>query len=113
MIKGFETETEELTEYESTVLLPLIVKGLSVKIGQKNAVTNGKMRTKLQEKGYEVTDPRIRKIINYIRMNKLITNLLATSKGYYVSNDAKEIEDYKQSLISRANAILNIVKSYD
>lgn len=65
------------------------------------------------EKEIDITDARIRKIINYIRVNKLIVNLLATSKGYFISNDFEEINKYKESLIARANSILNLAKSYE
>lgn len=113
MIQGFETETEELTQYEIQVLVPLMVKGLSTKIGQDNAITNSKIRSRLKDKELDISDSRIRKIINYIRVNKLIVNLLATSKGYFISNDPNEISRYKESLIARANSILNLAKSYE
>jgi hypothetical protein len=113
MIQGFEEQTEELTQYEVEVLVPIMVKGLSTKIGQDNAITNIKIRSRLREKDIDITDSKIRKIINYIRVNKLIVNLLATSKGYFISNDPAEINKYKESLISRANSILNLAKSYE
>jgi hypothetical protein len=113
MIQGFETETEELTQYEIEVLVPIMVKGLSTKIGQDNAITNSKIRSRLKDKELDISDSRIRKIINYIRVNKLIVNLLATSKGYFISNDPNEISRYKESLIARANSILNLAKSYE
>lgn len=113
MIVGFEEETEELTQYELEVLVPIMVKGLSTKIGSKSAITNKRIREKLSEKDIDVSDPRIRKVINYIRMNLLVKNLIASSKGYYISTDIKEIEEYRQGLISRANAILKLAKTYE
>jgi hypothetical protein len=113
MIQGFEDQTEELTQYEIEVLVPIMVKGLSTKIGQDNAITNSKIRSRLKDKEMDISDARIRKIINYIRVNKLIVNLLATSKGYFISNDPNEISRYKESLIARANSILNLAKSYE
>lgn len=113
MIQGFEDQTEELTQYEIEVLVPLMVKGLSTKIGYNNAITNSKIRSRLKDKEMNISDARIRKIINYIRVNKLIVNLLATSKGYFISNDPSEINKYKESLIARANSILNLAKSYE
>jgi uncharacterized protein (UPF0297 family) len=113
MIQGFEDQTEELIQYEIEVLVPLMVKGLSTKIGQDNAITNSKIRSRLKDKEMNISDARIRKIINYIRVNKLIINLLATSKGYFISNDPAEITRYKESLVARANSILNLAKSYE
>lgn len=113
MIQGFEEQTEELTQYEVEVLVPIMLKGLSTKIGQSNAITNSRIRSRLKEKEIEITDSKIRKIINYIRVKKLIINLLATGKGYFISNDPDEISKYKEGLIARANSILNLAKSYE
>lgn len=40
MIKGFDQQTQPLSEYEENVLLPVILQGLKTKQGKKNAVTN-------------------------------------------------------------------------
>jgi hypothetical protein len=34
--------------------------------------------------GYQLTEARLRKIINHIRVNGLLHWLIATSKGYYI-----------------------------
>ena len=41
MINGFDIETQELNEYESQVLMPIIIKGLIIKVGKDKAVTSG------------------------------------------------------------------------
>ena len=38
MISGFDIETQELNEYESQVLMPIIIKGLITKVGKDKAV---------------------------------------------------------------------------
>mgnify|MGYP001121843145 FL=1 len=40
MIKGFNSETAPLTEYEESVILPIVLCGLRNKVGKANAVTN-------------------------------------------------------------------------
>lgn len=38
MIKGFDQETQPLNDYETGVLLPLLVRGLRTKIGREDAI---------------------------------------------------------------------------
>lgn len=115
MITGFEKETEPLTELEEKVLLPIFVKGLIGKIGPGKSVTAAKISEKLKAilegvqtasgKPVKVDGPRVRKIINHIRVNNLVPGLVATSKGYYVSRDPAEVIKYIQSLQEREAAI--------
>ena len=113
MLHGFENETKDLTEDELS-LVPLLVGTLKYKVGVKNAITNKLLirflaaYTGENGKPINISEARIRKIINHIRMHDMIPGLLASSKGYYVSNDPKEIEGYIQSLKGRENAIKGI-----
>ena len=111
MIKGFEDQTEELNEYELNILVPVLVNGLLTKVGKENAITNKKIVTALTP-AYKINDARVRKIINHIRRNKLVRNLIATSAGYYISSDKIEIENYIISLKQRADAIVELANSY-
>lgn len=108
MINGFETQTAELNDYEEKTLLPLMVKGLKSKIGKSRAITSSQMINGLKTKGHKVDSSRIRKIIHHIRITGLVECLMATSKGYYISNDKKEIDNYIESLIQRAESIQRI-----
>lgn len=101
MIKGFNSETAPLTEYEENVLLPLVLRGL-------NAVTNRTIVQRLNIAGYTVTEPRIRKLINHIRMTDLLPGLIATSGGYFLATSEAELLDYEQSLIGREDAIKQV-----
>lgn len=108
MIKNFEPETAPLTEYEENVLLPLVIRGLKTKIGKENAVTNRTIVQRLNIAGYTVTEPRIRKLINHIRMTDLLPGLIATSGGYFLATSEAELLDYEQSLIGREDAIKQV-----
>lgn len=108
MIKGFNSETAPLTEYEEKVLLPLVLRGLKTKIGKENAVTNRTIVQRLNIAGYTVTEPRIRKLINHIRMTDLLPGLIATSGGYFLATSEAELLDYEQSLIGREDAIKQV-----
>lgn len=111
MLHGFEKQTEALNEYEMNVLLPVFVQGLSTKIGPQKAVTNSYMIKALKEAGYKkLSEPRVRKIINYIRAQGLIHNLVASSKGYWIENDLNERRKYVQMVEDRAKAMLSALK---
>lgn len=108
MINGFDEITKPLTDYERDVLLPVVTYGLSLKVGKDTAITNGRICDALRSKGYKITEPRLRKIVNFIRTNGMVTNLIATSRGYYVATSLDEMEDYIESLKARESAIREV-----
>lgn len=108
MIKNFDNETAPLSEYEESVILPLVLRGLKTKIGKKNAVTNRTIVQRLNIAGHTTTEPRIRKVINYIRMSDLLPGLIATSGGYFLATSEAELMDYEESLLGREDAIKQV-----
>ena len=113
MLNGFEKQTEPLNDYERDVLLPIIVQGLKIRVGESRAITNRKMTTNLTNKGYKVSDGRVRKLINHIRNSALVERLVATSKGYFVATDAKTMRDYIATLKGREGAIRAVRESME
>lgn len=105
MLKGFEEQTEPLNEYEERVLLPVVIIGLTNKVGKENAVTNSYVCRKMKGNGYQISESRLRKIINHIRVRGLVVGLIATSDGYYIAESREQISDYIESLRGRENAI--------
>lgn len=101
MLEGFEHLTAELSDYEKQTLLPKIVAGLSTKRGKDKAITNKRIVQAMKDRGFEITEVRVRKLVNHIRTQGIIPGLIATSAGYYISNDAQEIETYLRSLRQR------------
>lgn len=108
MIKGFNSETAPLTEYEESVILPIVLRGLRNKVGKANAVTNRTIVQRLNIAGHTTTEPRIRKIIDHIRMTDLLPGLIATSGGYFLATSEAELLDYEQSLLGREDAIKQV-----
>lgn len=107
MLKGWEHQTSPLDDYEKDVLLPLFVNGLKTKIGHEKAVTNPQMIRALKQAGYKkLSEPRVRKIINHIRSNGLIVNLVASSKGYWIENDIEKRREYVETVKQRASSML-------
>lgn len=105
MIDGFFDETKSLTEYEEQTLLPVMVKCLQRHIGIDTAISNRAMCEALDKKGYSINEKRIRKVINYIRVNGLVDCLVACSKGYYVASTRSEVQCHISSLQGREEAI--------
>lgn len=107
MIKGFEEQTQPLTEYEEKILTPVVARGLERKIGSDSAVTNSYIVDRLRPR-YKVDGPRLRKVINHIRVNGIVPGLIATKTGYYVATTAEEIDSYAESLKGREDAIRSV-----
>ena len=109
MIQGFDEQTEPLTEYEEAQILPQIVRGLRQKIGKAMSVTNKSIVEGMKRNlGLKITEPRVRKIINHIRIHDLVPCLIATSQGYYVAESEQELKDYEESLLGREEAIHSV-----
>ena len=82
MIKGFDQQTQPLSEYEENTLLPVILQGLKTKQGKK--------------------------LINHIRTTDILPGLIATSGGYFLAENETELLDYEESLLGRENAIKEV-----
>ena len=108
MINGFEKETHDLSQYEISVLVPQVVEILINKIGKQNSITNDRIREIINQHKVILTNSRLRKIIHYIRIKGLVKCLIATNKGYYISNDVEEFMGYIDSLTQRENSIRSI-----
>lgn len=106
MITNFENETEELSEKE-LALVPIMVDGFK-KITKEKPWKSDDIIKRVNAKDYgcQLTQPRLRKICNYIRVNGMIP-LIATSSGYYVSYEKDEIMKQIISLEQRARSIQN------
>ena len=53
----------------------------------------------------------VRKIISHIREEGLMPGLVASSKGYYLTDDPKDIERYIESLDGRETKIRQVKKA--
>lgn len=107
-ITNFEDQTHELTEYELKTLLPLMVKGLKTKVGVNNSITSTEIVKILKAAGYKIDPARVRKLVNHIRVNNEIYNLVATGKGYHVATSESECRLFIKSLDERINSIITV-----
>jgi carbamoylphosphate synthase small subunit len=109
MIKNFENITEPLTDEEHKIL-PVVINGLKTKSKSNPvkapAIVKGLNKyCKDHNIKLEISEPRLRKMVNYIR-KKGILPVIATSVGYYVSYDKQEIKKQIESIEQRCNAML-------
>jgi hypothetical protein len=110
MITGFD-ETKELTDDEMG-LVPIIVKRFNDKKGKVHIVTNEQIRKGLKANlDIDITEPRVRKIIQYIRVKNLLIGLIATSKGYFLATDSAEVEAWLSTMEQRKRAIEETIRS--
>jgi hypothetical protein len=116
MIKNFENITYELTPKELE-LVELVMNGFNgyrkdspikapeICAGMNKYLSENNIKMKF-------TSVRLRKFVNYIRANSLLP-LIATSKGYYVTDSQDEIDSCVESLKNRANGILEAAKGLE
>lgn len=105
MIPTFEEHTSPLTDYELNTLLPIMIQGFKNKIGVDNCVTNPEICKALKQKGYKISEPRVRKLVFYIRHNNLVPKLIASSKGYWIATNKQEIESWLSSVNAKIDAL--------
>jgi len=110
MIDGFEQITYDLTDAEYK-LIPMFFKGFKNHIGEEKAISNKQIREMFAKKNIKIGDPRVRKIINFLRRERIITGLISSSKGYWVELDPLKVKKYRESLIQRANEIYAVADS--
>ena len=107
MINGFEEQTHDLTDKELE-LVGVIIKGLSNKIGKDKAITGAKIC-----KAMDLVGPRLRKIINHIRIYNLLPALCSSSNGYFVADNLNELEEYIVSLKQRISAQIRVLHALE
>ena len=108
MITNFEEYTHELSA-EEIKILQLVIHGFRAykKTNPiKAELIVKRMNVFLENNGYKIrlTQPRLRKLVNYIRSNSLIP-LIATSQGYFTTDCKQTIQEQIKSLQERANSI--------
>lgn len=117
MIATFERETKPLDKKELQAIEPIISFLKVSAVGKINIKTNeriAKIYCYNLSKGIMFSPARIRKILNHIRTNGLIKNLIASGNGYYIATSRAEVRDYlMKQLQGRAEAIAQLFNSYD
>ena len=107
MLKNFESITHELNSFELECV-EYLGQWFMANTGKKNAVKNANIADMIEKKfDKKIHDSRVRKVVQALRTNGL-PNLIASGKGYFYTEDIKEIEDWVISLKQRELAIRTI-----
>jgi hypothetical protein len=107
-VTNFEEHTSELTSEEMEIL-PIVIHGFR-NYKKENPIKAELIVTRMNEflsaRGFKtrMTQPRLRKMVNYIRTNGIIP-LIANSNGYFVTDCTETIAEQIKSLKERANSI--------
>lgn len=112
MIINWERYTHELTDQEKKIV-PRVIQGIVKRIGRNNAIKNAQMCRVLTNEGHKISGPRLRKILNFIRSEAIIKNIVATSEGYYIATTQKDLDDYRESINARVHAISRNLNGID
>lgn len=105
MIKDFEERTAELNKLEKETIVPLIVNKLKTCVGKKRAIKNGQLIAYLYVNGIRISEPRVRKIIEYIRQQRKVDWLIAAQYGYFIAETEEQVRDWINTMKTRRNAI--------
>lgn len=104
-MKNFEEYTNPLQPEEQRIAV-IICERFKKKPGKGNIVTNKQIvRALFNKYQIKITEPRIRKIIQFIRAKGLVNGLIATSSGYWLTKNKEELKSWIESMIERENAI--------
>ena len=107
MLKTFENITEELNPYELECV-EFLGQWFMANTGRKNTLKNEHISDMVEAKfGKKLLPSRVRKVIQALRTNGL-PNLIASGKGYFYTNDLKDVENWVISLKQREAAIRTI-----
>ena len=107
MLKNFEKITVELTPTELEYV-EFLGQWFMANQGKKNTLKNGDIANLINRMfSKNIPEPRVRKVVQFLRTNGL-PNIIATSNGYFYSEDTKEIEAWIVSLKQREAAIRDI-----
>lgn len=101
MITNFEQITTELNE-EEMKLLPILINGFRTH-SKQNPIKAPDIVNAMKKFG-KMSEVRLRKMVNHIRVNSLLP-LIATSSGYFITEDQEEIRNQIKSLNERAKSI--------
>jgi hypothetical protein len=108
----FQNITTELTDLEKETLVPMLIDTLSTTHDEKR-ITGKNICGWFKASGYAVTEVRLRKCINYIRVLNLLNGkvLIGAGNGYYLTSDPHVVEDQIESIQGRINSMSAVVDS--
>lgn len=93
-----------MTHYEIS-----IAKKVAKLIKSKTKTTNNDLRALMMQKhSIHLSQIQMRRIINYLRSEGVVKNLVADWEGYWIEKDQLKIMRYIKGLELRAKSIMNV-----
>lgn len=108
----FENITAKLTDHEKNILVPMLIDTLRYK-HTDDRVKGKHLSGWFRACGENVSEARIRKMINYIRVMNLVKPkvVIGASNGYYLTDDMHVVDDEIESLEGRIDSMNCVVDS--
>jgi hypothetical protein len=108
----FQNITSELTDFEKDTLVHMLMDTLSY-THCENRITGKNISGWFKASGCIVSEIRIRKMINYIRVLNMMQGkvIIGAGNGYYVTDDPAIVQDQIDSLQGRIDSMAAVVDS--
>lgn len=115
----FKNICDELTDLEKKVLVPMLIDTLCFK-EKHRTITGRNISAWFKASGYNVTEVRVRKMVNYIRVmrvkkgvechleNKVV---IGAGNGYFVTDDPEVVKNQIESIRGRIDSMLAVEDS--
>ncbi len=106
MLTLFKNITEEITSLERDTLVPLLISILTLSHEEKR-ITGNQLCIWFKAQGHNVSAPRLRKMINYIRVRNMLAPavVIGAGNGYFITTDTGIIEDQIESIKGRMDSM--------
>lgn len=101
----------KVTKYQSTVLLPVIVRDFRMFYGRTNPITAEKYCETLREKGFRISSAEFRKIVKHIQTHGLIKYIVADHYGFYRTSSKSSVRAQILSLQKRIKEMQSVIVS--
>jgi protein tyrosine phosphatase len=108
----FTNITEELTDLEKNTLVPMLLDTLKM-TDEKHRVKGRHFSNWFHACRFEVSEARIRKMVNYIRVTNAAKPkvLIGASTGYFLTDDVRVVDEQIESLNGRVDSMQAVIDS--
>jgi hypothetical protein len=110
-IVGFEIETAKLTKDE-LAMAEVMIPAFKRHVGKEHAIPGSLIVKTMKEKGYKITDVRLRKIVHYLTETGKTPPIAANSQGYYIPKNEAEEYEHCLSIVQRMASMAVRAKVY-
>lgn len=115
MLTLFKNITQEMTILEKDTRVQMLI-ALLKDSHEQNRITGGQVCIWFKAQGHNVSEVRLRKMINYIRVKNMMAPavVIGAGNGYFITTDTNLIEQQIESIQGRMdsmNAFIDTMKA--